>query len=357
MHTAPAIAVPLLLAQHRPALDTTSPPTTATRRFTAALPQTNLGSTASSDDWFPVGDASVIGAIGEGGNLDTRYIRARCGGDQFELHTSRLILADPDVRIPLFSTGHTLAYSFDGRCDNNSINAVLGAGGAAPPQARVWNANGGDGWGDGVPSTEVGSLGTVDSTASIGGFNLTSYLGGHAGLLNGGWQLGIAVYASDGLLEMQDGECRLTNVLEHATWGTPEAPGAFAAVGPADEAEDVSRTPTLEWAASARAVRYRVVMSLNADLSSPFRDVDTDAITVESDTALAEYTPATLPAGTTVYWTVRAVNYAGPNDTYRQETPVTDGIMSFTTRAAAAAGGGVVSRMLPLLIAAGEVGS
>ncbi|MCF7802570.1 MAG: fibronectin type III domain-containing protein [Candidatus Marinimicrobia bacterium] len=93
------------------------------------------------------------------------------------------------------------------------------------------------------------------------------------------------------------------------TWEftTVEAPPAEPVLeSPVSGSEGVSTTPTLEWAASARAESYEVQMDSSESFTNPqFQQAD---ITETSITA------NTLESGTKYHWRVRGVNKAGPGN-------------------------------------------
>jgi endonuclease/exonuclease/phosphatase family metal-dependent hydrolase len=82
-------------------------------------------------------------------------------------------------------------------------------------------------------------------------------------------------------------------------------PGAFSLTSPADDAADVSLTPTLTWSASANAQTYTVTVSLSPSLSSPIHTAPGLA------TTSYDLPPGILSECGTYYWGVAAVNGAG----------------------------------------------
>lgn len=97
------------------------------------------------------------------------------------------------------------------------------------------------------------------------------------------------------------------------------APEAFNLSTPANSSSDVSRVPTFNWGVSNLATEYALVVSANADLSSP--------VVSESNIQNEAYTlTSALNVSTTYYWQVTASNEGG-------SIVATNGPFSFTTEA------------------------
>lgn len=101
---------------------------------------------------------------------------------------------------------------------------------------------------------------------------------------------------------------------------TPDAPGSFTQNAPASGATGVALKPNFVWGASAGAVTYNLVVSVNSNYSSP-------AINLTGISGTS-YQPAVNLAGSTnYYWRVTAVNSVGTQI-------ATNAGISFTTAAA-----------------------
>lgn len=99
-------------------------------------------------------------------------------------------------------------------------------------------------------------------------------------------------------------------------WSSVAPPGTFAETSPGSASTGVSVAPTFTWDAASGATSYTLIVSTNANLSSP-------AINVTGLTSTS-YTPGTSLAGnTTYYWEVIAVNSGG--STYGTELSFTTG--------------------------------
>lgn len=100
-----------------------------------------------------------------------------------------------------------------------------------------------------------------------------------------------------------------------AAWRPSAAPppGPFALTSPALGASNVPRPTSLQWAVSADALSYRVLVDNDSNMSSPVVDVG-------EITSPSYQVPASLLQGNTIYfWSVRASNSGGVRDS----SPVT----------------------------------
>ncbi|MEX0720334.1 MAG: T9SS type A sorting domain-containing protein [Balneolaceae bacterium] len=93
------------------------------------------------------------------------------------------------------------------------------------------------------------------------------------------------------------------------TWGFTtivDEPGVVDLSEPADESEDLTTTPALNWAASENAESYQVEISTNSSFTDIIRGTEISG---------TEYTVTeALPNGSTFFWRVRAINEAGESD-------------------------------------------
>jgi subtilisin family serine protease len=104
------------------------------------------------------------------------------------------------------------------------------------------------------------------------------------------------------------------NAINYST----STPGNFNLLSPAPGEMGVSRLPTFTWSSAAGAVTYRLIIDDAPDFATPIQTISN--ISEISYTLLGSL----LPAETTLYWTVDAINSYGTRDS----TPLS---ASFTT--------------------------
>lgn len=319
---------------------------TTTDRIASIVTQRQF-SVHNSDPWAFAGSSpptTLAEGVGASSGANTYLL----GGELIDsgaMYSQLLECSGWDHTIPLFSTGIGVSLRATMRDDFGAGGTYYGNSSSADGEHRAYNTLLGDNYDDAAAG---GSEGIRCSTLSVLGASrtvithntwrsgdITAYLTGNAGRLNSGWTHGIVVWTDD--VGPEHG--RVDTVKETITWTAPAAPDAFTLSAPADSATGVSRTPTLTWNASTRAVYYRVRVSANADMSSPIVDANTTAITIESQTGDTSYAvPTPLAANTLYYWRVDAVNYAGIDDTSPQTTACTAD-RSFTTASGRTRGG------------------
>lgn len=111
--------------------------------------------------------------------------------------------------------------------------------------------------------------------------------------------LGVLAFASGPVLLGCGGGGGSTTVVT-----APELPGAFALVGPDDEAVDVGRQPRFSWQASPGGLVYELTVAVDDAFTSP---VATRTLVGETSCVL----PDLLPGETSYVWRVAAMNEAG----------------------------------------------
>lgn len=96
-----------------------------------------------------------------------------------------------------------------------------------------------------------------------------------------------------------------SKVTSSGTWSyvTGDVPGAFSLLGPSNATNYTISSPTVSWNAASNATTYLLVVSKNADLSSPVHN------TLVGNTT-SKYISG-LEGGTTYYWKVTASNSWG----------------------------------------------
>ena len=104
--------------------------------------------------------------------------------------------------------------------------------------------------------------------------------------------------------------------LNLARWtGIMTEPGDVLLVSPADEAEDVSVTPTFSWSAAERAETYELQVSTKSTFGTTVIDVAELTDLDVTDLNDPSYTVSTaLDNATEYFWRVRAVNAGGDGD-------------------------------------------
>lgn len=297
--------------------------------------------------WTPVGGATLAECIGPTSGAAKYALSGDMGGPNPSFYSARIRISGPTstgsgAYVPLFSTllssGVSFAATF--RTDTGGESVLYGSSGEALSEHRCFSGTGakGDSWdtagsgtANGLRTGDVSDIGsttrTVFTHATWQASGVVNYLSANAGRLNAGWthEFGLLL---DGV---GPENARMDTVSETITYTAPAAPGSFTLLTPADTSTGVSRTPTLTWNAAARAVLYRVRISVNSDMSSPVVDTTTTPITLETQTPATSYAVSTpLASGTLYYMRITARNYAAPDDGTAQNTDCTADF-SFTT--------------------------
>jgi hypothetical protein len=300
--------------------------------------------TAPTDgvSWAGVG-GTLAQAVSESGSSSEPY--AQVDIDALHEFSYRIQSKGFAFSIPFFST--ITAFSTSRFASKTNILDDVSISGIGTLQTRVYSvgstySDAGTGTSGGLRSSVANSL-TVTPTeyvkATWQASGVTNYFGsGSSGQgVNRANSSSLAVEEAVFWTQDVDVEAgaQYYKVSGTFTFTPPGAPGAFTLLGPADDATDVSLTPTLTWNAASNAVQYRVRVSPNSDMSAPVVDETTDPITDNTATAGTSFDvpAAALENGTEYFWRVTAINYATTATTGEQTTDCTADF-SFTTEAA-----------------------
>lgn len=247
---------------------------------------------------------------------------------------------------PIYSTGNGGHWPFLPQNDSGAI--IVGAGawsGSGSPRSALWFTNHGatvdlQGWGEAVYTTGYGGLFSAFGvnlwfTSSFSGTSSASpIVAGAAALLQSIVKAetgGILTPAQVRQFLRDSGTPKngsqeigpLPNVLAAAALALGEPlppPSPFTLNSPADGAAAIPMPVSLAWSASTGATSYRVIADDDADLSSPFLDIQNQI------TPFILLDQSSTPPLTTIYWSVTASGLGGT-------TASTPAISSFTTAA------------------------
>ena len=122
---------------------------------------------------------------------------------------------------------------------------------------------------------------------------------------------------------------RASGTYNFTTQDVPPPPGSFSLGSPANGGNNVSKTPTFSWSASASASSYTLVVSTSSNFSNPIvNQTNISGTTASAGVVLADVTR--------YYWKVTAVNSVGSAD-------ATNNGRSFTTTSGPLVGDGLVN--------------